>query len=136
MIDEHEYDLNTIEIEINKLSSFRNSNRQKAINEIGFYLHQKLKSFGYKTIERKFLRSFFDGIKSVTSQNRVYNEVMFYLESNNKIKLTEKIKTQTRFLRNPIYSVYNQKTNQHITNSKFSICKSRNKYKIKAYALI
>ena len=128
-------DLIQIENDIKGLKLLRNKNRQKAIIEIALNLHNTLKQFGYKTIERKFLKSFFDDDIKSTSQNEILKDIISFLVSKNLMRITTTEKTYNNLRLKPLMSYINKK-NESITISNKSIIRENQKHKIIAYELL
>ena len=128
-------DLIQIEHDIKGLKLLRNNQRQKALKEIALNLHHTLKQFGYITIERKFLKTFFDDDISLTSQNEILKEILTYLISKNLMRITTTEKTYNTLRIKPLMSYIN-KNNESITISNKSIIRENQKQNIMVYKLL
>ena len=93
--------LNDVETEIKNLNGLKKHDRKKAITEISFEFYKLLKKFGYLTIEKKFLNSFFDADAPRTRQ-RVSKEILNELIKKNLIELDTKNKSSIRFELKPL----------------------------------
>ena len=128
-------DLLQIEKQIKSLKLLRNENRNKLIKEISLNLHQTLKQFGYKTIERKFLKTFFDDDIKATSQNEILKSIIGFLTSKNLIEKTTIEKAYNNLRQKPLSS-YMDKQGCCITLSKKSITREKQKHNITGYKLL
>ena len=130
-----------IEIQIKNILGLKDINREIQIKEIAFNLYSFLKENNYNIVEKDFLLTFFTDIENNRTQKSIFNEIITFLISNNKIAITEKQKDRIRFMRKKLFSF--QDSYQEILNKGFcdcnnnkSIVKCNSKRKIKAYQVL